>query len=680
MGNNKSRQAHYAAGSQSKSRGKNSNTRTGQDRKRLQDNQQPLLNDSGHYSVHGFTAAPISPRDCSETPVGGGTGPAGAGTGLAWNHPNFSSPGRLDQPKRDSDSSLQIKNGLKAGSGVRPSGTASRTTMMQGVSPGDDGTYGYGQQTMQLNGSHDHNGNNHEPSSKEPRMATHPHQRQSSYQGPDIRPSSASPRQSHGGVSTLQPGLNQQQQQQQQYPHYQQHTSVSPPAVPFTEDEHGMMVAVATSMAKASIGGTQPPQPDQQPNSTTQQTHPNNNPITPQIFRSNPASTHLAKNNTHQHYAYNDKNQLYTQQDYQQQQPSANQPRLTTTYPSEKERPSGNHTKPSNPLAGAGPLIETSSSQRTPTADQVFARLARQFPTNPRETEKRERINRWLDQIIDALTFNPDPETPGWIIPVYPDETDHPETPFYLNRITYELDLMAPFGRPFRKAIDVNCSSGEWAMDMALKYSRTIVYALDPHLETSQLPLRIPENCKFRLRDVRDQEGEFDLVHQRLGAFRIQIQEWTPHFAELRRLTKPGGWIQLAESNGMLIRGGVESLKVNRWVERAALSSGLNPMQLVEALMPTLLGAGLINVECYDFGIPVGEWAGARGQVAMRAYLDMIESLRDEIIDMNRLEEGIFEETVELMKMECLTEQAELIMKVICAQKPPTTDDLWRTR
>ncbi|KAF9180946.1 hypothetical protein BGZ51_005782 [Haplosporangium sp. Z 767] len=671
MGNNKSRQAHYAAGNQPKSRGKNSNTRTGQDRKRLQDNQQPLLNDSGHYSAHGFTAVPISPRDRSETPMGGGTDPAGAGTGLAWNHPNFSSPGRLDQPKRDSDSNLQFKNGLNApqhGSGVRVSGTASRTTMMQGVNPGDDETNSYGQQTMLLN-------DNHNLSSKEPRMATHPHQRQSSYQGPDTRPSSASPRHSHGGVTTLQPGLNQ-QQQQQQYPHYQQHTSVSPPTAPFTEDEHGMIGAMVSSMAKASIGGAQQPgQPDQQPNTTTQQPYPNNNLTTPQIIRSNPANTHFAKNNTHQHYAYHDKSQLYTQQDYQQQQP-----RLTTTYPSEKERPSGNHAKPSNPLTGAGPLIDTGSSQRTPTADQVFARLARQFPTNPRETEKRERINRWLDQITDALTFNPDPETPGWIIPVYPDEADHPETPFYLNRITYELDLMAPVGRPFRKAIDVNCSSGEWALDMALKYSRTVVYALDPHLETGQLPLRIPENCKFRLRDVRDQEGEFDLVHQRLGAFRIQIQEWTPHFAELRRLTKPGGWIQLAESNGMLVRGGVQSLKVNRWVERAALSSGLNPIQLVEALMPTLLGAGLINVECYDFGIPVGEWAGARGQVAMRAYLEMIESLRDEIIDMNRLEEGIFEETIELMKMECLTEQAELIMKVICAQKPPTTDDLWRTR
>ncbi|KAF9914582.1 hypothetical protein BX616_007997, partial [Lobosporangium transversale] len=216
--------------------------------------------------------------------------------------------------------------------------------------------------------------------------------------------------------------------------------------------------------------------------------------------------------------------------------------------------------------------------------------------------------------------------------------------------------------------------------DIAMKHPRTVVYAIDPLLDMAHLPLRIPENCKFRMRDVRDQEGEFDLVHQRLGAFRTQIQEWTPHFAELRRLLRPGGWIQLAECNGLVVRAGVETLKVNRWVERAALSTGLNPIQLVEALMPTILGAGLINVECYDYGIPIGDWAGPRGQVAMRSYLEMVDSLREEIVEMNRLEEGIFEETIELMKMECVAEQAELVMKVICAQKPPITDDLWRTR
>ncbi|KAF9984169.1 hypothetical protein BGZ75_004246 [Mortierella antarctica] len=332
-------------------------------------------------------------------------------------------------------------------------------------------------------------------------------------------------------------------------------------------------------------------------------------------------------------------------------------------------------------FAHAGPLVDSTqptSSNRVPVVDQVFALLSKQNPTNPRETDKRERIYRWMDDVVGALTFNPNTNIPGWIIPVVADEQGRSESSYYVDRITFELNLMAPIGKSFRKAIDINCSSGAWAMDMALRYPKTTVYAVDPLLDVARLPKRVPENCHFKLRDVKDQEGQFDLVHQRLGAFRTQIMEWTPHFAELGRLTKPGGWIQLAESSGMIVRAGVESLKVNRWVEKAALSSGLNPMQMVEALMPTILGAGLINVECYEYGIPLGDWGGRRGAIAMRSYLSLVESLREEIIEMNRLEDGMFEETISLMKMECVAESAELIMKVICAQKPPNSDDNWR--
>ncbi|KAF9346652.1 hypothetical protein BGX34_003739 [Mortierella sp. NVP85] len=159
-----------------------------------------------------------------------------------------------------------------------------------------------------------------------------------------------------------------------------------------------------------------------------------------------------------------------------------------------------------------------------------------------------------------------------------------------LDRITYEPDLKAPNGKPLKKVVDLNCGSGEWVI----------------------------------LRDVKNQEGAFDQVHQRLSAFRTEIQEWTTQFAELGRLTRPDGWIQLAECNDIIVRAGVESLKV----EKAALSSGLSPTQMVEALMPTILGAGLSNVECYEYGIPLDDWAGRRGNLAMRTYLSWVESLR----------------------------------------------------
>ncbi|KAF9201294.1 hypothetical protein BGZ49_008451 [Haplosporangium sp. Z 27] len=625
-------------------------------------------------------------------------------------HQNLSSPGRLGLHTKDSDSSLQLQYGtrVKRAQPLSPGGSGIGIEGDGGGAGGILGNNGFGTVSTnggQVNGGRRISGTGAYNFYNSP--ALDQYNGYNDYGPQEILPQLQHEndprhnaiRNSHGRLSVLgqQPQSLPQIQQQQQYsspvfqPHQQYHPSQrfsSTPPTPIAghrEDDISRGDIRVPSLSALTIGVNDPsaryshasvPQHNARYQQVQKQecVDPNFS-HRPNSFYQNGVGTAAATGS----------GIIQSRQSY----PDARTPRNTTgvavtavATPSAIISPT---PRVSDALGNAGPLIDLNSSTPTPSssnralaADQVFARLAKQNPTNPRETDKREWIYKWMDDITKALTFNPDTSTPGWIIPVTPDELDQTDSPFYLDRITYELDLMAPIGRPLRRVIDINCASGGWAMDLALKYPRTIVYAIDPGLEVSIPPQRIPENCRFKLRDVKDQEGEFDFVHQRLGAFRIPILEWTPHFAELGRLTRPGGWIQLAECNGMIMRAGVESLKVNRWVEKAALSTGLNPMQMVDALMPTILGAGLINVECYEYGIPLGEWAGGRGVVAMRSYLAMVESLRVEIIEFNRLEEGIFEETIELMKMECLGENAELIMKVICAQKPPFSDDIWR--
>ncbi|KAF9276903.1 hypothetical protein BKA57DRAFT_211269 [Linnemannia elongata] len=689
MGNSKSRQANPAGQSrkQAKHASKNLNTSSNNHNKNSSSpkngpstldafSSQPITNDSGHYSIHGSTVAPGLP-------------------GGAF-HNNLSSPGRLDQQKEASDSSLRLQYGSRV----------KRATVL---GPGPPPDTDYLINSSNISNEIKTNSQRLRSSGLAPRTATamstgelsrgvpemsyqHQHQLQQQRESDQqMRASPISMRQSQGRNSALaspSPAQNQYSTSLNYQPHTQYHSQphqqqqqqrmsmASPAPINGHRDEESKGKRSQMPSDFMDIPHHQRPSSFQNGYGHQQQSnsyHPSPLPLQQQPIRQSKADSRirsdynnytnnsntspLNNNNTNTLNYHTDSNNLYV-----------------------TAMESVPLTKTADMLAQAGPLIENPmvAANKAPAADQVFARLAKQYPTNPRETDKRERIYRWLDDVANALTFNPDTDIPGWVIPVTPDDLDHPDSPFYMDRITFELDLMAPVGKPFRKVIDINCSSGEWAMDMAIKHPRTIVYALDPMLDVARLPQRIPDNCKFKLRDVKDQEGEFDLVHQRLGAFRTQFMEWTPHFAELGRLTRPGGWIQLAESNGMVVRAGVESLKVNRWVETAALSSGLNPMQMVEALMPTILGAGLINVECYEYGIPMGEWAGRRGNIAMRAYLSMVESLREEIIEINRLEEGIFEKTIGLMVMECAAENAELIMKVICAQKPPFSDDIWR--
>ncbi|KAF9577618.1 hypothetical protein BGW38_007070 [Lunasporangiospora selenospora] len=700
MGNAKSRHAN-TSGPSSKKHNKYSSgahhsqrqSRNQYDNDSLSEHHHSIPNDSGHYSNHRSNGANNGPDQ-------GNPGRHGDFPGGSY-HTNFSSPSRLGQ-KKASDSSLQQKyssrnkratgnggggggngynannhsssninithsnnnnnnnNGYGGGltssyhnlnssdmplsSGIGRATGMTSTRAAMGMSTGDlnGGTGGYSTQEMMYN---------------------------------DTRPSSISPRPSQGRlVGGGGGGDRNGHHMQSGYPRV---SSTSPTPQGHREEENYGLGDAMHSLAAVSLGM----------NNANNAGGQNGNPYYAQQRQQDLDYDDMAygKQRGHQQHQTNGNKQYQGMNgdlDLQDQRTRAGEIRANNKGYGNKPSASGVGpggmtpvTKTTDLFADAGPLLD---GGRTLGPDQVFARLAKQYPTNPRESDKRERIYKWLDLVAKALILNPNTDQPGWIIPIIPDELDRPESPYYLDRVTYELDLIAPFGKPFRKAIDINCASGEWAMDIAIKYPRTIVYALDPFLDMPSLPPRVPENLKFKMRDVKDQEGEFDLVHQRLGAFRTQIQEWTPHFAELGRLTRPGGWIQLAESNGMVVRAGVESLKVNRWVEKAAMSTGLNPMQMVEALMPTILGAGLINVECYEYGIPIGEWAGRRGVIAMKSYLAMVESLREEVIEMNRLEEGIFEETIEAMKVECVQECAELVMKVICAQKPPMTDDLWR--
>lgn len=140
----------------------------------------------------------------------------------------------------------------------------------------------------------------------------------------------------------------------------------------------------------------------------------NHNPYTPEHrVRHDPYSptTVLVNNTTQPTNGYNHKPNLSGIR------PS---PTPATTPPT----PPAPTPKAADLFVGAGPLIDSSSANRPLGADQVFARLAKQNPSNPRESEKRARINRWMDDVAQALVFNPDTSIPGWIIPVVPDDYD----------------------------------------------------------------------------------------------------------------------------------------------------------------------------------------------------------------------------------------------------------------
>lgn len=384
----------------------------------------PQPNDSGHYSIHGFMAS--NPKR-SETPGGHtqgvangagdddsllGSAPGGlVGARLSY-HPNLSSPGRLDQQKKASDSSLHYQYGSRIKRDPYNRDSNGIENLTSGATGGNsnpaNGTNGHVRASRMFlveDDSTPHYNNGHQ-------QYHHQH-----YPSDNTRPTT-SPRPNR--LSTLlHPGPGPGPGQQHPHP--------SRTSVPYNgnnnikDDEY----SGGPSMASLSLNpGPGPGAPG--PGALHQQLL---------RIQDGEGGARVASMQSYQNSSYRGSNyvvngninndprirndSMKNNNNYDYNQPSFQAYQVLKTPPV---------LKPSELLAGAGPLIDTHAGQpRIPTADQVFARLARQFPTNPKEAEKRERIYRWLDHVAEALTFNPDTETPGWIIPVIPDELDHPE-------------------------------------------------------------------------------------------------------------------------------------------------------------------------------------------------------------------------------------------------------------
>jgi len=377
--------------------------------------QSALPYDSGHYSI-GSLAHPSHPE------YAGGS------------YTNLSGRGRLEYQKKPSDSSLR----LKYGSRVKRSplaGNGSNGAIHNGSLKATVASHSYMNTAMTEHGLY----NVSLPGGQE--MVYQ-------YRGTDSRPPSTAPRYSHSRMSSSYTQQNPSHlQPYQQYgptstsfqPHHQYNYLRPANGVPVAMNGRGedMMTGIdgkIPSLAALSLGMNDPGRQSQD---------------AVRYLPPRPPQPYLEP-------AYSPQAQPY-QSKGMGGRPDQMDSRIPNDYAYPNHRIANGHPmngKSGAPpaatpravemLAKAGPLVDCGPliQERPLGAEDVFARLLKQYPTNPHEADKRERIYRWMDHVGRALTFNPDVSRPGWIIPVNPDELDH--TDRYANSWFFcgSMDLM----------------------------------------------------------------------------------------------------------------------------------------------------------------------------------------------------------------------------------------------
>ena len=226
----------------------------------------------------------------------------------------------------------------------------------------------------------------------------------------------------------------------------------------------------------------------------------------------------------------------------------------------------------------------------------------------------------------------------------------------FMLRYVLHGNFAAPVSNP-RAILDVGCGTGRWPIEMAQQFPAAQVIGLDlvsPSGESHGMPGSHPPNYQFRTGNILEgldfPDGSFDFVHQRLLIGAIPAERWPGVVAELARVTRPGGWVELVEAAPVL--GGGQALQtLTSWMISATASRGVD-VYICEKIGQFLMRAGLQDVQFRELQLPMGTRGGRIGAMAETNYLALFTSLRNFILSRQLTTADHFDSSLESARAE----------------------------
>ena len=190
-------------------------------------------------------------------------------------------------------------------------------------------------------------------------------------------------------------------------------------------------------------------------------------------------------------------------------------------------------------------------------------------------------------------------------------------------------------------------------------------------------PQTYPPNIELSIESITslpaDWSCTFAYVHQRLLLAALTIDMWKSALAEIFRVLKPGGWVELVETTSRIPHVGPCSIKLNSM--KFALYAHKNLLvDHKKQLRGLLLGAGFVGIECIDHPVPVGESAGESGREARTNFTNVVSAMKTPMLNAGGFgivaTEEEFDQSVMKMKEEWKRSEGVVEVFTFCAQKP----------
>jgi hypothetical protein len=165
-------------------------------------------------------------------------------------------------------------------------------------------------------------------------------------------------------------------------------------------------------------------------------------------------------------------------------------------------------------------------------------------------------------------------------------------------------------------------------------------------------------------------DASFDFTHQRLLITAIPKDRWPSVIAELARVTRPGGWIELAEC-GVPEHGGPGFMGLwGSWIE--FLQARGVDFTLGHTIGHMLVNGGLARVNQRQLTFPMGDWGGRIGRASATDCLAVGKALRAGVVATGILPEANYDQLFAQAEREFASRRGSgaLPFYLACGQRP----------
>ncbi|KAF9181225.1 hypothetical protein BGZ51_005585 [Haplosporangium sp. Z 767] len=262
-------------------------------------------------------------------------------------------------------------------------------------------------------------------------------------------------------------------------------------------------------------------------------------------------------------------------------------------------------------------------------------------------------------------------ESAPYMLPNDLTESDRLDAQHYLVRFILKGNYNVKLDPedPNLRILDVATGTGVWALEMAHEFPKAEIHGVDI---SSIFPADIkPSNCHFQLCNILDglpfPDNHFDFIYQRLLVYALSPDQRRQVNAELLRVLKPEGHLQLVESDGIVYNAGPEMEKVNQLSLETSLLHGVDPRE-VQTMKSGLKHAGYTAVNSFNIALPVGDWGGKAGSLSRQNMHGLATIwLKGEI---GRMDQAACNATLEKLDKEIEELQSYYKVWLVVGQKP----------